>query len=563
MADVAALKRRLATMKSRRKIIESHLEEVAEYIAPRNIGFTSKPNMGEKRMSKIFDNTALTSVNLLAAGLHGMATNPSMSWFSLSMADPRFNEEDQVKNWLADVTRIMRAYMYAPGTGITTALNEVYADLAAFGTAAMFIGLQKNGGLLYQSKPLSQVFIAENADGVVDTLALCYQITARNMKAMWPGKLSDKTEKMANDPSKCDEMVNVVYFVQPRSDGEYDPQRKDSRNLPFMACYFEENGDRGEVLEETGYHEFPYAAPRWIKNSGEEYGRSPGMEALPDVKMLQEMMRTTIKAAQKIVDPPINVPDDGHIGPVRTYPGGINYYRGDKEITPLQTGANIPLSLEMMNDLRNRIRNTFYVDMLQFTTDTQMTATEVMQRTQERLRLLGPVVGRIEGELIGTTVVRSFGLLYRSKKLPEAPEMVQGQQFVVQFVSPIAMAQKQTEANGLAQALQFVLPVAERLPDAARSILAPIKVEKLWPWVADRFNVDPDLTKTREEVEAEAEREEQARANQEALMAAQMGADAAGKGAGAVEKLAKANQAGADVGAAQSAIEEMSRRTVN
>ncbi len=554
-ADPLDIMLRFESMKTSRGVLESHLEEVAEYIAPRNIGFTSKPVQGEKRMTKVFDNTALTSLNLLAAGLHGMATNPSMSWFVLGLADPSLMDDDEVKNWLSDTTRIMRSHMYAPGSNITTAFNEAYADLGAFGTAAMYIGLRKNGGLLYQSRPLAQIYIAENDEGVVDTLAYRYEMSARNVFKLWPKDAPDSIVKMAKDPKQMDTKVYVIYFVQPR--GKYDSSKLDPGNLPFEACYILEK--EKTLLEESGYHEFPYAVPRWIKNAGEEWGRSPGMEALPDVKMLQEMMKTTIKAAQKIVDPPLLIPDDGHIGPVKTYPGAFNYYRGDKEISPLVTNANIPLSLEMMENIRNRIRNTFYVDMLQFTTDTTMTATEVTQRTQERLRLLGPVIGRLEGEFIGATIVRTFGLLYRAKKLPPAPEKIQGQQFTVQFVSPIAMAQKQTETQGLAQLLQFVLPLAERMPEEGKVMIEPLKIENVTPWLAERFNVDPDLIRTKDEREQrEAERKQEQAAAQQAMAANSM-ADTAKKGAGAVKDLSAANAQGADISGAQAALAEMSQ----
>lgn len=544
---------RLDVMKTSRGVLESHLEEVAEYIAPRNIGFTSKPVQGEKRMTRVFDNTALTSLNLLAAGLHGMATNPSMSWFALGLADPTLADDDAVKNWLSDTTRIMRSYMYAPGSNITTAFNEAYADLGAFGTAGMYIGLRKDGGLLYQTRPLAQIFIAENDEGVIDTLGYRYEMSARNIFKLWPGTCGDKIAAAIKDPKQIDKKFNIVHFIQPR--GSYDSGKKDPLNLPFEACYILEMEKL--LLEESGYHEFPYAVPRWIKNAGEEWGRSPGMEALPDVKMLQEMMKTTLKAAQKIVDPPLLIPDDGHIGPVKTYPGAFNYYRGDKEISPLVTNANIPLSLEMMENIRNRIRNTFYVDMLQFTTDTTMTATEVTQRTQERLRLLGPVIGRLEGEFIGATIVRTFGLLYRAKKLPDAPEKIRGKQFTVQFVSPIAMAQKQTETQGLAQLLQFVLPLAERMPEEGKAMLDPLRIESVTPWLADRFNVDPDLIRTKEEREKRiADREQQQAAAAQAMAANSM-ADTGKKGAGAVKDLAAAQAQGADISGAQSALAEM------
>ena len=45
------------------------------------------------------------------------------------------------------------------------------------------------------------------------------------------------------------------------------------------------------------------------------------------IKMLNKMSEVTIRAAQKQVDPPLLVPDDGFMLPIRTVPGGLNFYR--------------------------------------------------------------------------------------------------------------------------------------------------------------------------------------------------------------------------------------------
>ena len=83
-------------------------------------------------------------------------------------------------------------------------------------------------------------------------------------------------------------------------------------------------------------------------------GRSPAMVALPDVKMLNLMSKTIIQAAQKQIDPPLLVPDDGFLLPIRTQPGGLNFFRsGSRDtITPLNTGANIPIGINMEEQRR-------------------------------------------------------------------------------------------------------------------------------------------------------------------------------------------------------------------
>lgn len=539
MADIKQLKKRYDALKSARGVWENHWQEIAEYTIPRLAEITGQQSPGNKRMSKIYDSTGIHALELLAAGLHGLATNPASRWFGLRMTDPALNEDDGVKQYLSDVEQIMRAHMYAPGSGLTTALHESYLELGAFGTSCIFIGQRNDGGLLFQARPLKEVVLAENSDGEVDTIYRCSKLTVRQIEQLWPGKCSDKVRKFLKE--KPDELIDVVHCVSPRADRDY--AKKDKANMAWMSCYFEKDTDH--ELEDSGFPEFPYACPRWQKLPGEAYGRSPGMTALPDVKMLQEMMKTTIKAAQKMTDPPLMVPNDGLIGPVRTVPGGLNFLNGEFEIKPLMIDGKLPITLEMMEELRNRIRTTFYTDMLQIVSDKEMTATEVVQRTQERMRLMGPVIGRLESEKLGPMITRVFGILDRQGVLPRPPSTLTGanNQYTIEFVSPIAMAQKTTELNVLSQTLAYLLPLAELKP----TVLDRLRTDDLVEWIWDVHGGDPDMIIGDEEW---AEQQEEAAAQQEAAalaMGAQPVAKAASDAAGAVDKMASAQQKGADV----------------
>lgn len=541
------LKRRYDGLKSdtERANAESKWEQIAEVISPRKQGFTGQRTAGDKRMQKVYDSTGIHSCELLSAGLHGNATNPAMKWFSLRTADDELNEQDGVKGWLSDVEKRMRARMYAPGSNFTTALHEIYQDLSAFGTAIMFVGTKKNGGLMFQARTLAECVIAENSEGTVDTVFRATEYTVRQVVQMWKlTGVSDKIREMwaAN---KYDEKIKVVHAVYPREDR--NPSQKDAKNMAVASCYFEH--DTGHELEQSGFPEFPYLVVRWSKLPGETYGRGPGEVALPDVRMLQAQMLTFIKTMQKNADPPIFVPDDGVIGPVRTVPGGLNFYRGARDIQMFPTSIQGLQALsDGMEELRNRIRTTFYTDVLSIVTDREMTATEVMERTQRQMQLLGPLLGRLEAELLGPLVTRVFGIMYRSGELPDPPEDLGDEDFevpLVEYVSPIATAQKQREAEGVikvAQHLQMMMG-----PEIAAQVLAKrVSPERTVDWLWDLFNNDPDLLLNEGEM-AGAEQGEQA--TQMAALADPM-AGAAQKGAAAIKSLteaAGANGAPADV----------------
>jgi hypothetical protein len=549
-ADPKQIKKRFDSLKSRRANLEEHCEDVARYVLPNNVGFTGTQTPYQKRMGKIVDATGVDGCGLCAAGLHGIATPDSKRWFGLRVPGMSTDENEGLKDWLADAADVMYEEMYAPDTNLVASLSEAYLELVAFGTAVIFTGEQDEGGLLYQARPLRESFISENHQGKVDTVYRKYQMTVRQVEQQWPGKCSEKTRKKIDD-GKLDDPCEIIHAVEPRMDRERG--KKNALNHPFKSVYIEADCDH--LLDESGFPEFPYAVFRWLKLPGEEYGYSPAMTTLADIKMLNEMGTTIIKAAQKSADPPLQIPDDGVVGPVRTTPGGFIYVRGENRIEPLVTGANFPVTLEMQQRLQTAILRRFYADLFQMPEDVNMTATEYMQRVTERLRLLGPVAGRLISAL-GDLIGRTASILARAGKLPPAPPEIadpkrkgQSKRFSVEFVSPIAMAQKQTEANSFVSTAQTLgmMAQAEGDPVAAKEYFKVFKKADIGRKVFEINGGDPDLTLTSDEIAALDQAEQQQAQAAQAAMMAEQAAKAANQGAGAIDKAASAQQKGADL----------------
>jgi hypothetical protein len=236
------------------------------------------------------------------------------------------------------------------------------------------------------------------------------------------------------------------------------------------------------------------------------------MTALPDVKMLNLMSKTIIQAAQKQIDPPLLVPDDGFLLPIRTQPGGLNFFRsGSREtITPLNTGANIPIGLNMEEQRRTAIRQAFYVDQILTAGSPQMTATEVIQRQEERMRVIGPVLGRLMNEMLRPLIDRVFALMLRNDMLAPAPEILQGRDIDIEYVSPLARAQKSSSLNNTMRALEILLPLAQSLPVGDH-----IDPDGLVRHVTDSLGVPKATLRSQREVNET--REARAQAEQEAM----------------------------------------------
>ena len=126
---------RFDRLQGQRENWETHWQEVADYMQPRKADVTKRRARGDKRMEQVFDSSPIQAVELLAASLHGMLTNPSTPWFTLRFKDEEIQNEDEAKLWLEASTDAM--YTAFNRSNFQQEIFELYHDLITFGTAAM------------------------------------------------------------------------------------------------------------------------------------------------------------------------------------------------------------------------------------------------------------------------------------------------------------------------------------------------------------------------------------------------------------------------------------------
>ena len=421
---VDQLNRRYEKLLAQRSNWEKHWQDLADYLLPRKADITKKRTQGDKRTELIYDSTGIHSVELLASSLHGMLTSPANPWFSMRYRDLDLEQDDEANEWLEGCVDLLNKALQR--SNFQQEIHELYYDLVVFGTGCLFIEYDPNG-LRFSARNIGEITIAANAEDRIDTVYRCFELTARQIAQRFQGvTLPDRVEKdLEKNPYNEHEIVHAVYPNEGQSS---------VFNKPIISIYYHK--ETKTLLGQGGFDEFPFCVPRFNKDSTGNYGRSPGMSCLSDVKMVNRMSEVSIRSAQKQLDPPLMVPDDGFLLPVRTTPGALNFYRtGTRDrLEPLQAGAQNPIGLNMEEQRRNAIRSAFYVDQLQLNESPSMTATEVLQRNEEKMRLLGPVMGRLQSELLQPLIQRSFKLMLRNGELPVPPESLQGQDIDIEYV---------------------------------------------------------------------------------------------------------------------------------
>jgi hypothetical protein len=460
MATFDYIRKRLDKLEADRGTWESHWQEILDYVMPRKAEITFLRSRGEKRTEVLFDSTAITANNLLAASLQGTLTSPSLPWFSLKLRDDDANKIRDVQIWLEDTAR--RMYAVFNESNFNTEVHEMYLDLCSVGTSAIFVeeaneGFLK-GGLHFNTLHIAEYFIQENSTGRVDTLYRKYKMTARQaVQEFGEDNVGTKIKEAVK--AKPDTQFNFIHAVEPTPDYERSVGMKSKTKLPFHSCHvcFEDK----MVVRVGGYNEFPYLVPRWSKATGEIFGRSPSYNALPDIKTLNKAVEIGLKAWAKAIDPPLLVTDDGVIGRVRMTPGGITVVRSDTAIKPLQIGSNWQITDLKENQLRTAIRQAYYSDQLQLQEGPQMTATEVQVRYELMQRLLGPTLGRFQTEFLNPLIERVFGIMLRSDALTPRPSEMEGMDMDIEYVGPLARSQRMEEAIAVERLYQLAMQVVQ------------------------------------------------------------------------------------------------------
>ena len=516
---------RYKTLKGKRVTWEDHWQEIADYFLPRKSNITEKHTKGDKRHDQIYDGTATHALELLSASLNGMLTNTISPWFLLKFRNDVTNEDDAAKEWLETCAKIMQQVFAR--SNFQQEIFELYHELLAFGTSAMFITDDVQDDLRFKTIHISEIFITENEKGLVDSLTRRFSLQNKNIPQMYPDADLPRAILGEIDKAPHDDCV-ILHSVYPN---EVKMGYDNSKNMDWVSCHVHEK--TGTLLKESGFKEFPYVVPRYLKTSSNEiYGRSPAMNALPDTKMLNTMSKVSIKAAQKQIDPPLMVPDDGFILPIRTIPGGLNFYRsGTRErIEPLNIGANNPVGLQMEDQRRKAIRENFFVDQLMSIQGQNMTATEVMQRTEEKMRLLGPVLGRLQSELLQPLITRSFNLLMKNNKFPQMPEMLGDQDVEIEYVSPLAKAQKTQELSSIMRGIEIFGSMQNIAP-----VFDYIDIDGLVSHVKDVLGLPAKIMRSKGEVQKIQQEKQAAEMEQMQLQQAQQVAESAGKVAPALK----------------------------
>lgn len=523
--------KRWTGLSSERSSWISHWQELGDHLLPRGARFSkSDRNKGTKKHQAIFDSTGTRALNVLTAGMMAGMTSPARPWFRLAIPDPELMESDGVKRWLAEVTRRMLHIFATSNTYMM--LHTVYEDLGCFGTSCA-IGMDDFKTIIHHyNSPVGEYCLATDYKGGVNTVYREFEKTVHEIVGEFGMKNVSRTVRNMYDQGNYDAWIPVMHVIEPRA--ERDTKRMDGRNKRWKSCYFEASReDAGETfLRESGFDDFPGLCPRWRRVGGDVYGASPGMDGLGDIKQLQHEQLRKANGIDYMTKPPLQVPTSMRGREVDFLPSGITYVDAVGSQNAIRSLWEVQLDLNHLlmdiQDVRERIQSCFHADMflmLAGSDKTNMTATEVAERHEEKLLMLGPVLERLHNELLKPLIDNTFTKMVTAGAVPPPPEELQGMDLNVEFVSMLAQAQRAVATNSIDRFVMNMGAIAQFKPEVLDKFDADEWADKY----ADMLGVDPELIVSGEQVAfIRQSRAEQAQKEEQAAMMAQ-GADTAAK----------------------------------
>lgn len=516
------LMRRYAELDDEAQSWMTHWREINSVLMPRSGRFfETDRNNGDRRHNNIYDSTGTRAVRVLGAGMMSGATSPARPWFRLATSDQDMMELESVQQYLYDVRRIMLNIFHRSNN--YRSLHRKYEECGTFGTAASIFMDDFDTVIHDYGLTIGEYRLGSDYKGNVNTLGREFEKQVGQLVREFGYSNCSYSVQSMYDKGSYEKWVPVVHIVQPRE--FYDPSKRDPGNMPFQSVYIEKGARVGRVLRNSGFRDFRVIAPRWNLVAGNTYGEGQGMEALGDVKQLQHEQLRKAQGIDYHTNPPVQVPASMKNRTVDRLPGGISYYdgmTGPQGAIRNAFDVNIRLDhlLADIQDVRQRINQAFFTDMFLMIANSvggpQQTATEIAEKHEEKMLMLGPVLENLHHEELQPRVNMCFDRALESDLLPPPPPELEGQELNVEFISVLAQAQRLVEATSTDR---FVMSLGQIMT------LKPEVVDKFDAdeWAdeqADVLGINPKLIVSNKEVAMV--REQRAQAAQQAAQAEQM-----------------------------------------
>jgi hypothetical protein len=439
-------------LRTARNLEEPQLRQLAEYCRPDQVGAWTRGRKSRTGHEDLFDATHLQALEAFAGGLYSQLTSDAMRWFELGLSDRELGEFQPVKLWLRQSADVIYRTLSVAASRFYAEMPGFYMDLGAYGYATLYSEHLGFGRFLDRTIPCPEIFFSTDADGSVNRVHREFRLKGAQLKR--------KFREGADARDDSEYVVLHCVYENP----EARPDSPFARHMPFASVYC--SPDLKGFEKRGGYNELPYHITQWMKAPGRAYPTGPGHVAIADIKMLNEMERVDLTAAQHAAEPMLLANDEGTFSIADIRPRNVLYgtvnEAGKPLVVPLSMGGDTGRLKEKAAQRREAIKEAFFFGLMQLMNRPQMTATEFLGFQQEKLRLIAPNLARVQADGLTPFIARRYRELDRLGALPEPPPMLpDGAALEVSYVSPLAKVMQAAEGQSTLQWLGAAATVAQ------------------------------------------------------------------------------------------------------
>lgn len=496
----------LQQLKSERTSWDPHYRELQEFFLPRRGRWieASASVRGSKVNNKLVDPTPRFAARTLASGMHAGSTNPAMPWFKLTTPDPEMLEFPAIGNWLYMVESRMRDVFER--SNLYSVLPMLYADAGVFGTSPMSILDHATRVIHCVPSPVGSYYLFTDSDGKVIGKYCEYKMTVSQMVATFGVDNCSQAVKQQYETKQLQAWHDVLHIIEPNSGRQYGVYN--NQNMEYRSLYLELGNAENKILKQSGFEDNPLAAFRWETTEiTDAYGSSPGMDALGCAKAMQVQQKRKAQAIDKHIDPPMVGDPALQNQPSTLLPAGITYagFTANGSAPKFQPAYLLKPELsgimEDIQDIRGLVQTAMYTDLFLAITladPRQATVPEIMERREEKILMLGPVLQNQRDGLIKPVIDRTFYVMMRQGMLPPPPPELEGVDLKVELVGLLAQALKAVASGGIERFSGYIGSLAKLQADAGAepTILDKLDIDQTVDEYAQAIGVPPTMVRS-------------------------------------------------------------------
>lgn len=495
VSNVEPILKEFSTVKTKRAPWETVWELIARYMYQRKIGFTMVDPVGNfYAHDDVYGNIPGQALQSMVSSLDGALWKNGARTFRVS-PPVGVAQSEEIKKFYQKVNQRLVFHVEHEKAAFGTARLEAFSEGAAFGTDGLGVFAVDDPNsehkIEYKAMSLKNLYVVEDSNGRVVKEFYEFEYNAFQLVAEY-GE-SARTEKVKATIEKPDyeTKFTVLFVVRPRTAEAATVKSYESVHILV---------DDKKVLRESGYSGNPIIVSRFYKNEGEEYGRSPGFNALNAAIEASALVEMITKGVELGLWPPWFVLDDGTFGNgiIDRSAGSVipidltsSKILGSAPIGQIGSVGDLNAAVKLLEMKIAEINGHFFVDRFtDLNNKTRMTFGEAQIRNELRADSTGSIFSRQIEEKLTPVIRRSITILEEAGELGvehgselEIQLRVTGKELLlipdallrlrqqgveiyqISYISPAARILRAEELRGIISSWQFAAAFAETVPE--------------------------------------------------------------------------------------------------